>query len=186
MTYTVDPTAVIDDGVGIGEGTKVWHFSHIVTGSRIGDACTIGQNVMIGPNVTIGSGCKIQNNVSVYEGVTLEDNVFCGPSVVFTNVNRPRAHISQKDSFQPTLVQEGATIGANATIVCGHTLGRYSFIGAGSVVVADVAAHALMVGNPAKRVGWVCMCGSRLPEDLQCTACSKKYKVHENGIQEIV
>ena len=157
--YFVHETAIIDEDVEIGEGTKIWHFSHILKGSKLGKNCVIGQNVMIGPDVTIGDGCKIQNNVSIFKGVTLEDEVFCGPSCVFTNVNHPRAFVSRRHEFIPTLVKRGATIGANATIVCGHTIGRYAMIGAGAVVVSDVEDYALYFGVPAKRVGWVCKCG---------------------------
>ncbi len=169
--YDCHETAVIDDNSIIGKGTRIWHFSHILHGCVIGEFCNIGQNVVIGPDVTIGSGCKVQNNVSIFKGVTLEDNVFCGPGMVFTNVINPRAHIRRMDEVRPTLVQKGATLGANCTIVCGHTIGKYAFIGAGSVVTRDVPDHALMVGNPAKRVGWVCACGNRLDENLQCANC---------------
>jgi UDP-2-acetamido-3-amino-2,3-dideoxy-glucuronate N-acetyltransferase len=171
----VHPTAVVDDGADIGEGTKVWHFSHILSGSRIGAHCSIGQNVMAGPDVTIGNRCKIQNNVSVYKGVTLEDGVFCGPSMVFTNVFNPRAEIPRMDQVRATLVRRGATIGANATVVCGVTIGRYAFIGAGAVVIRNVPDHALMVGNPARHVGWVCACGERLNDDLTCDHCDRRY-----------
>ena len=152
----------INKGYTIGSGTKIWHFSHILSGSRIGENCNIGQNVVICPDVTIGKQCKIQNNVSVYKGVTIEDGVFCGPSMVFTNIYNPRAEIRKMDQVRPTLVKRGTTIGANATIVCGITLGRYSFIGAGSVVTKDVPDHALVMGNPGKQIGWVCECGERL------------------------
>lgn len=174
--YFVHPTALVDAGVEIGRDSKIWHFSHILAGSRMGERCNVGQNVVIGPKATIGNGCKIQNNVSVYEGVVLEDDVFCGPSMVFTNVINPRAHVSRKHEFKVTRVGRGATIGANATIVCGHQLGRYSFIGAGAVVTRDVPDFALMVGNPARQVGWVCMCGERLFDDLTCPACGAVYQ----------
>ena len=176
-SYFVHPTAVVDDRVVIGADTRVWHFSHLLPGSRIGGRCNIGQNVVIGPDVVIGQGCKIQNNISIYKGITLEDEVFCGPSMVFTNVYNPRAEIRKMDALRPTLVKKGATIGANATIVCGNTLGEYSFIGAGAVVTRDVPAYALMAGNPAKRIGWACRCGETLPKDLKCRACEKKYKL---------
>ena len=179
--YFVHETAVVDDSITIGSGTKIWHFSHVLSGSRIGGNCNIGQNVVIGPDVSVGSGCKIQNNVSIYKGVTLEDGVFCGPSMVFTNVYNPRAEIAKMDQTRPTLVKKGATIGANATIVCGVTIGRYAFIGAGAVVNRDVPDHALLVGNPGRRIGWACRCGERLPEGLECTYCSKKYSV-EGGV----
>jgi UDP-2-acetamido-3-amino-2,3-dideoxy-glucuronate N-acetyltransferase len=180
--YFVHETAVIDNGAEVGRGTKIWHFSHILTGSKVGERCNIGQNVVIGPNVSIGHGCKIQNNVSIYDGVTLEDNIFCGPSVVFTNVLNPRAHIPRKNKYIATLVKHGTTIGANATVVCGHTLGKYSFIAAGSVVTRDVLDYALVVGNPAYRVGWMCACGERLPENLICTMCDAKYRETEQGL----
>ena len=155
----IHPSACIDKSVHIGEGTKVWHFSHILTGTKIGKNCIIGQNCMIGPDVVIGDGCKIQNNVSIYNGVELEDYVFCGPSCVFTNVLTPRAFIERKHEFKKTLVKRGATIGANATIVCGNTIGRYAMVGAGAVVVSDVEDYALYTGIPAVRSGWVCKCG---------------------------
>ena len=171
----IHPTAVIDENITIGRGTKIWHFSHVLSNSRIGQNCNIGQNVAIGPDVSIGPNCKIQNNVSVFKGITLEDGVFCGPSMVFTNINNPRAEIRKMDQVRPTLVKKGATIGANATIVCGVTLGRYCFIGAGAVVNKNVADYALVVGNPARQIGWACECGERLPDDLECLACGKKY-----------
>src|SRR6476646_3531240 len=149
-SYFVHPTAAVDDDVEIGEGTKIWHFAHILGGSHIGARCVIGQNVMIGPNVHVGTNAKIQNNVSIYEGVTLEDDVFCGPSMVFTNVINPRSHVSRTHEYKRTLVRRGATIGANATVICGHTIGRYAFIGAGAVVTTDVADYALMLGVPAR------------------------------------
>ena len=176
-------TAQIDPGVRVGPGSKVWHFSHVLEGSTIGERCTLGQNVVIGPNVEIGAGCKIQNNVSIYEGVTLEDEVFCGPSMVFTNVANPRAHIVRKHEYRPTRVKRGCTIGANATIVCGNALGRYSFIGAGAVVTGDVPDFALMTGNPARRIGWMCECGERLGEDLECPVCEKRYAEAEGGLE---
>ena len=180
--FFVHPTAVIDEGVKIGQGSKIWHFSHVLGGSRIGENCNIGQNVVIGPDVTIGRQCKIQNNVSIYKGVTLEDGVFCGPSMVFTNIYNPRAEIRKMDQVRPTLVKKGATIGANATVVCGANLGRYCFIGAGAVVNKSVPDHALVVGNPAKQIGWACKCGERLTEDLECLACEKQYKKGSNGL----
>jgi len=180
--YFVHPTAVVDDGADIGDGTKIWHFSHVLTGSRIGPQCNIGQNVVIGPDVTIGKGCKIQNNVSVYKGVTLEDYVFCGPSMVFTNIYNPRAAIRKMDQVRPTLVKEGATLGANCTIVCGHTIGRYAFVGAGAVVTRNVPDHALVVGNPARLIGWACTCGERFEEDLSCPSCGKQYRKTGSGL----
>src|SRR6185503_4689014 len=157
--FLAHTTAVIDDDVEIGAGTLIWHFAHILSGSRIGERCSIGQNVMIGPNVRIGDGCKIQNNVSIYDGVELGADVFCGPSCVFTNVNNPRADVSRKDEFRRTPIGRGASIGANATIVCGHSLGEYCFIGAGAVVTKNVPAFALMIGNPARRAGWMSRSG---------------------------
>jgi len=182
--YFVHETSVVDEGCEIGAGTKIWHFSHLLARSRIGEKCNIGQNVVIGPDVEIGRGCKLQNNVSVYPGVTLEDYVFCGPSMVFTNVYNPRAGLSKMDQARPTLAKEGATIGANATIVCGATLGRYCFVGAGAVVNRNVQDHALVVGNPARRIGWVCTCGERLPDDLACLTCGKAFEPHGDGIRE--
>lgn len=178
----IHPTAVIDDGTHIGEGSRIWHFSHILPGTRIGTGCNIGQNVVIGPDVVVGNGCKIQNNVSVYKGVTLEDDVFCGPSMVFTNVYNPRAHIRRMDEARPTLVRQGASLGANATIVCGVTIGRYAFVGAGAVVTRDVPDHALVFGNPARQRGWVCQCGEKLAPDLTCPACGCAYVQAEAGL----
>ena len=174
--HFVHETAVIDDDVEIGHNTKIWHFSHILSGSTIGENCNIGQNVMIGPDVTIGNQCKIQNNVSIYKGVTLEDGVFCGPSMVFTNIYNPRAEIRKMDQVRATVVKRGATIGANATIVCGVSIGSYAFIGAGAVVNRNIPDHALVVGNPAKPIGWVCKCGERLTDDLTCLSCEREYK----------
>jgi UDP-2-acetamido-3-amino-2,3-dideoxy-glucuronate N-acetyltransferase len=172
----IDPTAVVDPGVSIGPKTKIWHFSHILGGTKIGAGCVISQNVMIGPDVTVGNGCKIQNNVSIYRGVTLEDDVFCGPSMVFTNVLTPRAHIERKSEFAATLVKTGAAIGANATIICGNTVGRYAMIGAGAVVTHDVPDYALVVGNPARRIGWVSAAGERLGDDLTCPRTGERYR----------
>lgn len=177
----VHETTVIDNNVDIGSGTKIWHFSHILSGSTIGENSNIGQNVVIGPDVTIGQQCKIQNNVSVYKGVTLEDDVFCGPSMVFTNIYNPRSEIRKMDQVWPTYVKQGATLGANCTIVCGITIGRYAFVGAGAVVNKNVPDHALVVGNPAKQIGWVCECGERLSDELKCLACSKLYRKDQNG-----
>ena len=171
-------SAFIDEGVEIGEGTTIWHVSHVLKGSRLGKNCRIGQNVVIGPNVTVGDGVKIQNNVSVYEGVTLEDGVFCGPSMVFTNVFNPRSEIRRMEELRPTLVRRGATLGANCTIVCGTTIGRYAFVGAGAVITRDVPDYALVVGNPGRVTGWVCRCGVKLKElgrVLECPACSLRY-----------
>lgn len=187
--YTVHPTAIVDEGCQVGQGTKIWHFSHVLNGSKIGKSCNIGQNVVIGPNITMGDGCKIQNNVSVYEGVTLEDGVFCGPSMVFTNVLNPRSHVVRKNEYKPTLVKTGVTIGANATIVCGTTLGRYSFIGAGAVVTRDVPDYALVVGNPSRRVGWMCECGVKLDfpsggGECACKACGARFKLDDGVVSK--
>ena len=180
--YFVQETAIIDENVSIGAGTKIWHFSHALSGTRIGEGCNIGQNVVMGPNVRIGDNCKIQNNVSVYEGVSLEDHVFCGPSMVFTNVINPRSNVSRKDEFKATRVGRGATIGANATIVCGTTLGAWCFVGAGAVVTRDVLPYALMVGNPARRVGWVCECGCKLDDKLSCSCGAGVYRETLDGL----
>lgn len=180
-------SAFIDAGCEIGEGSKIWHFSHILGGVKIGKQCVIGQNVMIGPDVTVGDHCKIQNNVSLYKGVALEEGVFCGPSCVFTNVHNPRAEVERKNEFRMTPVGRGATIGANATIVCGNQLGAYCLIGAGAVVTKDVKPHAVMVGNPAQQIGWVSHAGEKLGEDMVCTIEKRRYRVNEEGnLEEIV
>jgi UDP-2-acetamido-3-amino-2,3-dideoxy-glucuronate N-acetyltransferase len=179
----IHETVYVDDGVEIGDNTSIWHFSHILGSVKIGPDCVIGQNVVIGPSVTIGKQCKIQNNVSVYKGVTLEDGVFCGPSCVFTNVNNPRAEIERKSEFRSTLVKRGATIGANATIVCGHVLGEFSFVAAGSVVTRDVPAYALMAGIPARRIGWMSRHGEKLGPDLVCLATGQRYR--EVGLDKL-
>jgi len=171
--YFIHDTSVIDEGCEVGTDTKIWHFSHILKNSIIGEKVNIGQNVVIGPNVNIGNNVKIQNNVSVYEGVTLENNVFCGPSCVFTNVFNPRSAIPRKNEILTTLVRENATIGANATIVCGITIGKYAFIGAGAVVTKDVPDHALIYGNPASQHGWMCECGCKLDSEKVCPSCGK-------------
>jgi predicted dehydrogenase/acetyltransferase-like isoleucine patch superfamily enzyme len=182
----VHETAVVDPGVELGAGTKVWHFSHLLAGTTVGAGTTIGQNVVVGPDVSVGARCRIQNNVSVYNGVTLEDGVFCGPSMVFTNVFNPRAEVSRKDEFLPTLVRRGATLGANATIVCGNEIGAYAFVGAGSVVTRDVAAHALVVGNPARRIGWMSHDGERLGDDLTCPRSGRRYEERAGELVEVV
>ena len=176
---TIHESAYVDDGVEIGAGSKIWHFVHILSGTAIGRNVVIGQNVMAGPQVRIGDGCKIQNNVSLYEGVELEDDVFCGPSCVFTNVVNPRAAVSRKAEFRKTLVKRGTTIGANATVLCGVTIGEYAFIGAAAVVTRDVPAHALMVGAPAKRTGWMSRAGEKLGPDLVCPRTGERYRLHE-------
>lgn len=181
LKYSAHETAAVDDGVQIGEGTAIWHFSHILSGSTIGSGCSIGQNVMIGPDVSVGSGCKIQNNVSLYKGVNLEDEVFCGPSCVFTNVLTPRAFVNRKQEFGETTVRRGATIGANSTIVCGEPngrteLGEYCFIAAGAVVTKNVQPYALMAGVPARRIGWVSRVGEVLGADLKCPRTGEMYE----------
>lgn len=183
--YFVHETSVVDEPVSIGKGTKIWHFSHIQKGAVIGENCSFGQNVNVSNNVRIGDGCKVQNNVSVYEGVELENYVFCGPSCVFTNDLTPRARYPKGPAgYKKTLVREGASIGANATIVCGHTIGRWALIGAGAVVVDNVPDHALMLGVPARQTGWVCECGEVLPESLVCPVCGRRYHQTEKGLSE--
>jgi len=181
---SVHATAIVDPGVRIGRGTRIWHFAHVLPGSVLGERCVVGQNVMIGPDVTVGHGCKIQNNVALYKGVTLEDEVFCGPSCVFTNVVDPRAFVERKAEFRPTLVRRGATIGANATIMCGITIGRYALIGAGAVVTRDVPDFALVTGIPARRAGWVSRLGRRLGADLTCPDSGERYRLNAAGLLE--
>lgn len=183
--YQAHPTAVIDSGCHIGEGTRIWHFSHIMAGCVIGKECNIGQNVVVSPKVIIGNRVKIQNNVSVYTGVICEDDVFLGPSCVFTNVINPRSHVSRKEKYRTTRIEKGASIGANATVVCGHTIGRYAMIGAGSVITHDVLPYALVVGNPARQIGWVSEYGCRLSFDEQGNAvCPESGEVYrlEGGV----
>lgn len=181
----VHPTSIIDEDVEIGEGTKIWHFSHIQSGARIGKNCSFGQNVNVSNNVHIGDGCRVQNNVSLYEGVELQDYVFCGPSCVFTNDLTPRAKYPKGHAgYKKTIVEEGASIGANATIICGHRIGRWALIGAGAVVTSNVPAHALMIGVPARRVGWVCECGAVLTDSLLCSRCGRKYKETDEDLEE--
>ena len=183
--YFVHPTSIVDDDVEIGEGTKVWHFCHIQSGARIGKNCSFGQNVNVSNNVKVGDGVKVQNNVSLYEGVELEDYVFCGPSCVFTNDLTPRAKYPKGHAgYKKTIVEEGASIGANATVVCGHKIGKWALIGAGAVVTSNVPAHALMLGVPAKIKGWTCECGELLPENLVCSKCGRKYKETDDGLEE--
>lgn len=173
----IHESAYVDDPVSIGAGTTIWHFCHVLGNVSIGRRCSIGQNVMIGPHVSVGDGCKIQNNVSLYEGVSLEDDVFCGPSCVFTNVVNPRANVSRKSEFKPTRVGRAATIGANATIVCGYSIGAYAFIAAGAVVTCDVADFALMAGVPARRLGWMSKAGERLGDNLICPRDGSRYRL---------
>ena len=180
--YFVHASSYVDDGCEIGAGTRIWHFSHVMAGARIGRGCNIGQNVVISPQVLIGDNVKIQNNVSVYTGVILEDDVFCGPSMVFTNVMNPRSHVPRKDEYRQTLVRRGASLGANSTVVCGHTIGCYAFVAAGAVVTRDVPDYALAVGNPARLTGWMCACGVKLaaggrpPDRIACGTCGAEYR----------
>lgn len=173
----IHESSYVDENVTIGSYSKVWHFTHILPNCNIGDNCSLGQNVVVGPNVLVGNRVKIQNNVSIYEGVTLEEDVFCGPSCVFTNVNNPRSEIVRKDEYRETIVRRGASIGANATIVCGHDLGEYCFIAAGAVVTKDVPAYALMAGTPARRIGWMSKAGGRLGKDLICPIDGTTYRL---------
>ncbi|MCK4910294.1 MAG: N-acetyltransferase [Thermodesulfovibrionales bacterium] len=183
----IHETAVVDEGAEIGAGSKVWHFSHILSGSQIGRDVIIGQNVMVGPDVSVGDGCKIQNNVSVYNGVTLEDGVFCGPSCVFTNVNNPRTFYSRKNAFESTLVRKGATLGANATIICGSTIGRFALVGAGAVVKGHVRDYSIVAGVPARHMGWACKCGEPLRfsgnAEARCATCQSTYR---DGGKELI
>lgn len=181
----IDPTAIVDAGAVIGADTRIWHFSHIRATAVIGARCVLGQNVYIDNRVTIGNRVKIQNNVSVYEGVTLEDEVFCGPAMVFTNVINPRSGIERKHEFRPTLVRRGATLGANCTVLCGISIGEYAFVGAGAVVTRDVPAYALLTGVPARRTGWMCRCGVKLPEGAApvCAACGAAYALADGQLR---
>ncbi len=182
----IHDSSYIDEEVSIGEGTKVWHFSHILSNSKIGNNCSLGQNVVVGPNVNIGNNVKIQNNVSVYDGVTIEDDVFCGPSCVFTNVINPRSSVSRKEEFRKSNIGKGASIGANATIICGNDLGAYCFIAAGATVTKTVPNFAIMAGTPARRIGWMSKAGSRLKSDLVCPIDKSKYFLEsENKLVEI-
>lgn len=180
-SYFVHESSYVDDNVEIGEGTKIWHFCHVQSGARLGANCSLGQNVNIGNNVRIGNGVRIQNNVSIYEGVELQDNVFCGPSCVFTNVPTPRAHFPVHGVYTKTLIKEGASLGANSTVVCGHTVGRSALVAAGAVVTHDVKDHALVAGVPARQIGWVCECGRRLDASLVCS-CGRHYEEHPEGL----
>jgi UDP-2-acetamido-3-amino-2,3-dideoxy-glucuronate N-acetyltransferase len=184
----IHPTAIVDEGARIGEGTRVWHWVHVSAGARIGGRCVLGQNVFVANDVVIGDNVRIQNNVSVYDAVTLEDDVFCGPSMVFTNVFNPRSHVSRKSDYRRTLVKRGASIGANATIVCGYTIGEYAMIGAGAVVTRDVPAYALMVGVPARRTGWMCQCGERLESEkgeVTCRKCGSSYRLSRDRCEPL-
>jgi UDP-2-acetamido-3-amino-2,3-dideoxy-glucuronate N-acetyltransferase len=184
--YFAHPTAVVGEAAEIGEGTQIWHFSHIMSGAKIGKNCIIGQNVFVSRGAILGNNIKVQNNVSIYDRVVLEDDVFCGPSMVFTNVFNPRSFISRKKEFRQTLVKRGATIGANATIVCGNTVGHYAFIGAGSVVTKDVPDYGLVYGNPGKVMGWVCQCAVEITfrnGKAKCEACGKRYKKDRAGVR---
>jgi UDP-2-acetamido-3-amino-2,3-dideoxy-glucuronate N-acetyltransferase len=186
----VHPSSVIDDGCEIGDGTKIWHFCHVMPRARIGRDCNLGQNVVVSPDVVVGNNVKIQNNVSLYTGVILEDDVFCGPSMVFTNVVNPRSHVSRKSEYQRTLVKRGASLGANSTVVCGHTIGRYAFVGAGAVITKDIPDFALVVGNPGRITGWMCACGVKLaagrtpPPKATCAACGVRYRAQGDQIVE--
>lgn len=187
MKYYVHESSFIDENVIIGEGTKIWHFCHVQSGSQIGDHCSLGQNVNISNHVIIGNGVKIQNNVSVYEGVELEDDVFCGPSMVFTNDLTPRSKYPKgREGYLKTLVKKGASIGANATIVCGHTIGKWAMVASGAVVTKDVKDYALVAGVPAKQIGWVCECGLPLKSKSSCLSCGRKYEINKNWIREVV
>lgn len=189
MNYYIHPSSVIDEGCRIGAGTKIWHFCHIMPGAVIGNNCILGQNVMLAPNVVLGNNVKVQNNVSIYEGVTCEDDVFLGPSVVLTNVINPRSSVSRKNEFKPTLIKKGASIGANATIICGNTIGEYAFIGAGAVVTKDIPDYALIVGNPGKQTGWVSELGHKLAFDKSnkavCKESGEEYILENNRVKRI-
>lgn len=180
----IHPTAIVDEGAEIGEGTRIWHWVHVCAGAKVGRNCSLGQTVFVGNDVRIGDNVKIQNGVSVYDAVRLEDDVFCGPGMVFTNVYNPRSAIVRKDEYRETLVRKGATLGANCTIVCGVTIGQYAFVGAGAVINRDVSPFALMVGVPARKIGWMCLCGVRLRDnvgDISCTSCNRNYHLDEQG-----
>ncbi len=189
--YFVHESSYVDEGARVGDGTKIWHFSHVLSGAVLGERCNIGQNVVISPGVVLGNNVKVQNNVSIYTGVILEDDVFCGPSMVFTNVINPRSHVVRKNEYQRTHVGRGASFGANCTVVCGHDVGKYAFIGAGAVVTRNVPEYALVVGNPGRLVGWVCECGIKLasgaapPAAATCAACGKRYRADGSTIAAV-
>lgn len=186
MSVRIHPTAVVSDDADVGDGTQIWHFTHVRGGASIGGGCTLGQNVYVAPTAVVGDGVKIQNNVSVFDGVVLEDEVFCGPSATFTNVTTPRAGVDRSDEFEETLVRRGATIGANATVLCGIELGEFAFVAAGAVVTKDVAPYALVAGNPAARIGWSCRCGVRLetPEPgVVCDECGREYRFEDGQLR---
>ena len=188
-TAFIHPSAIVDEGAIIGEGTKIWHFTHVMSTAKLGDHCNLGQNVFVGSNVTIGSGVKIQNNVSIYSGVEIEDDCFLGPSMVFTNVTNPRSHVERKEEYKLTKVRKGCSIGANATILCGVTLGEYSFVGAGTVVTKDVSDYAVVVGNPAKQIGWMSAFGEKLHFDERgeaiCESSGDKYRLEHNQVSKL-
>ncbi len=191
MKFSAHESCYVDEGCVIGDDTKIWHFTHVMPGARIGRGCNIGQNVVVSPDVVVGDNVKIQNNVSLYTGVILEDDVFCGPSMVFTNVVNPRSHVSRKHEYRQTLVKRGASIGANATIVCGHTIGRYAFIGAGAVVTKNVPDYALVVGNPGRVAGWMCECGVKIasgvkaPVHAACRSCGARYMLASGVLRKV-
>ena len=187
LSYFAHESSYVDEGATIGSGTKIWHFSHVMPGAVVGERCNLGQNVFVAGGVVIGDNAKIQNNVSIYEGVELEDDVFCGPSCVFTNVMNPRSHVPRKNEYRRTLVKRGSSIGANATIICGVTLGEYAFVGAGAVVTSDVPAYGLVVGVPARRVGWMCQCGERLQPSAgraACGVCGATYEESAGSLRQ--
>jgi UDP-2-acetamido-3-amino-2,3-dideoxy-glucuronate N-acetyltransferase len=187
LPYSAHESAYVDEGCQIGAGTRIWHFSHVMSGAVVGERCNIGQNVVISPDVVLGNNVKVQNNVSIYTGVILEDDVFCGPSMVFTNVVNPRSHVVRKHEYQRTRVGKGASLGANCTVVCGHDIGRYAFIGAGAVVTKHIPDYALVVGNPGRISGWMCECGVKLasgstpPASARCAACGSQYATNAEG-----
>lgn len=182
--FFAHPSAIVDPGAQVGKDCRIWHFCHVMAGARIGPNCSLGQNVFVAGSAVLGAGCKVQNNVSIYDSVWLEEDVFVGPSAVFTNVKNPRAHVSRRHEYAPTRVKRGATIGANATIVCGVTIAEFAFIGAGALVTHDVAPHALVLGNPARQVGWVCACAERLDDALRCPRCHKTYALQGHTLVE--